>query len=55
MSQDNRKCVITNGQFSYYLEVDDQIISFQGSYNADYFEKHYRELGYEVERKEDHT
>jgi len=43
-------CVIENAQFSYMLRVDGEGISFQGSRNADYFEKHYKCLGYEVIR-----
>lgn len=45
-----KKCIIENGQFSYILKVDGEVISFTGSYNADYFEGHYKDLGYEVER-----
>ena len=46
-----RKCIIENAQFSYILRVDNQKILFNGSDNADYFEEHYKKLGYEVERK----
>jgi len=42
-------CKLVNGRFSWFLQVDGQEISFQGSHNAKYFEEHYKELGYEVE------
>jgi uncharacterized protein YmfQ (DUF2313 family) len=45
-----KTCKIINGQFSWILEVDGQSIGFQGGLNADYFERHYRSLGYKVER-----
>ena len=43
-----KECIIENAQFSYLLRVDGRIIAFQSSDSADYFEKHYRELGYKV-------
>ena len=46
----NKLCKIINSQFTWILEVDGESISFNGGYNADYFEKHYKELGYEVKR-----
>ena len=46
----NKICKIINDQFSWVLEVDGHSISFDGSYNADYFEQHYKTLGYEVKR-----
>ena len=45
-----KKCIIINGNFAYTLKVDGQEINFQEAHNADYFESHYKELGYEVER-----
>lgn len=50
----NKVCKIINSQFSYILEVDGESIPFNGSYNADYFEKHYKNLGYKVERINDY-
>ncbi len=41
-------CEIVNGQFSWVMKVDNQVISFQGSDNADYFVIHYNKLGYIV-------
>jgi len=46
----NKICKIINSQFSYILEVDEQKISFNGGWNADYFVEHYKTLGYEVKR-----
>lgn len=43
-------CKITNGQFSYFLEVDGENFSFDGGSASDYFEKHYKELGYIIEK-----
>lgn len=43
-------CRIVNAKFSWMLYVDGREISFQGGENADYFEEHYRALGYEVIR-----
>lgn len=48
-------CRIINGLLSYCLEVDGEVIPFSGSYNADYFEKLYKEMGYTVERVVDNT
>jgi hypothetical protein len=50
----NKVCKIINSQFSYILEVDGYEIPFQGGYNAEYFEKHYSELGYKVEKIDDY-
>ena len=41
-------CKLINNKFSWVLEVDGKQIHFDGSYNADYFAKHYTDLGYEV-------
>jgi hypothetical protein len=51
----NKVCKIINSKFSWILGVDGQTISFQGFYNADYFERHYSELGYEVIRIDEHN
>lgn len=45
-----KTCRIINGKFSYVLEVDGESIAFSGGYAADYFEEHYKALGYEVFR-----
>lgn len=49
------ECEIINGKFSWILNVDGESIPFQGGFNADYFEKHYKELGYKVIRKNENT
>ena len=46
----NKECIITNGHFSWILKVDGICIPFQGAHNADYFEKHYKDAGYNVTR-----
>lgn len=48
---EEKECVIVNHVFSYILIVDGKEILFQSGDSADYFEKHYRELGYEVRRE----
>lgn len=40
---------ITNGRFSWVLEVDGENILFQGHSSAEYFLNHYRKLGYVIE------
>ena len=55
MAQNEKKCTIVNGQFSYLLEVDGHQISFSGGSNADYFAAHYKELGYTIERVDAYT
>jgi uncharacterized protein YmfQ (DUF2313 family) len=47
---ETKTCKLINGQFCWSLIVDDQNINFVGSANADYFEKHYSDLGYKIER-----
>lgn len=47
-NQDKNICKIVNGKFSYELHVDGQLILFNGGDNADYFAKHYKELGYHI-------
>lgn len=44
-----KSCKIYNGQFSWVLEVDGKTIGFSGYNNVDYFEKHYKDLGYDVQ------
>lgn len=45
---DDKECIIENAQFSYILKVDYKDIPFHGGNSIDYFEKHYKELGYKV-------
>jgi hypothetical protein len=45
-----KKCVITNQPLTWVMEVDDIKVAFSGSDKADYFEAHYKSLGYEVVR-----
>lgn len=45
----NKICKLVNDNFSYFLQVDGQNISFQGMGNAEYFEEHYKALGYTIE------
>lgn len=48
---ENKKlCRIINGQFSWILCVDGQEITFSLGSSADYFEQHYKQLGYTVVR-----
>ena len=46
---------LINGWFSWFLCVDGEKISFQGSENADYFADHYRKLGYTVNFEEEES
>ncbi len=46
-----KKCILTNGEFSWILEVDGNTINFQGSESAQYFAYHYSNLGYEIHWK----
>lgn len=48
MMTKSKLCVLTNGQFSWMLQVDGQTIDFDGYYNAEYFRDHYGDLGYTV-------
>lgn len=41
-------CKITNDRFSWVLEVDNMTINFDNSHNAEYFERHYKSLGYTI-------
>jgi len=47
---ERKECIIENAQFSYILRVDGQEISFQNGISADYFEKHYKKLGYKIKK-----
>lgn len=49
----NREAIIHNGRFAYELIVDGQSIEFQGMAAAEYFEKHYTNIGYVVRRSGD--
>jgi RimJ/RimL family protein N-acetyltransferase len=42
----DKVCKIINDHFCWILEVDGQSIAFYGSWNVQYFKKHYSELGY---------
>jgi metal-dependent hydrolase (beta-lactamase superfamily II) len=50
----DKVCKIINSQFSYILEVDGMKIPFDYMHNSDYFEKHYSELGYKIEKIDDY-
>lgn len=41
-------CRIVNGVLNWELKVDGTSLSFNGTYAADYFAKHYADAGYEV-------
>jgi len=41
-------CTIVNGKHFWIMTVDDQEICFVGYHIADYFAKHYRNIGYKV-------
>ncbi len=42
------ECVIINGQWNWILKVDGKEITFDGYYAVEYFEEHYKKLGYKV-------
>lgn len=44
----NKECIITNGTFSWVMNVDGKVINFQGHDNAEYFKDLYTNMGYEV-------
>lgn len=46
-------CCIINSKFCYVLKVDGLEIPFQGSHNVEYFEEHYKNLGYWIVREEE--
>jgi len=48
----NKTCLLINEQFSWILQVDNFKIPFTGFTCADYFEEHYKELGYTVIRED---
>lgn len=43
-----KKAFLINGPFAWTLKVDEHTIHFTGRDNAQYFDRHYSELGYEV-------
>jgi hypothetical protein len=45
-----KDCIILNSRYNWVLLVDNHFITFECSTNADYFEKHYKKLKYNVER-----
>lgn len=45
---ENKICTIENARFSWVLHVDGMDIPFQYRENAEYFERHYRRLGYKI-------
>ena len=45
----DKTCKLVNDKFSWIMYVDDEIIAFDGSYNAEYFANHYEDLGYTIE------
>jgi hypothetical protein len=49
----NKICEIINDRFSWILKVDGHKVSFIGSDIADYFEEHYKLLGYQIIRDND--
>lgn len=44
-------CIIANEKFSWVMYVDDMVIPFNGSANAEYFAEFYKKLGYCVDFK----
>ena len=48
--QDEKICILENAQFSWILKVDGVEIPFYYGSSADYFEEHYKSLGYTVKR-----
>lgn len=51
IESEKKICILKNDIFSWRLIVDGEDISFVGASNADYFEKHYKKLGYEIRRE----
>ena len=51
-AKEPKVCKITNGQFSWILEVDGRVITFDGGDNAEYFANLYRKLDYSVKVEE---
>jgi hypothetical protein len=52
---DKKECVLVNGRFCWILKVDGQSIPFNQAASADYFEEHYRGLGYNVRREDEYS
>lgn len=42
-------CRLVNDTFNWALYVDGEEIRFTGMHNANYFAKHYEDLGYKIE------
>jgi len=51
--ESEKVCRIVNGRFSYQLIVDGEKIAFNYSWNAEYFARHYKALGYKVVKEGD--
>lgn len=47
--KEQKICKIINDQFSWRLEVDENVINFDGHSNAEYFRDLYSNLGYKIE------
>ena len=47
-------CRIINSRFCWLLVVDGQSIPFQSVSSAEYFKRHYTELGYQIFEEKDH-
>jgi len=52
---DKKICKLTNGQFSWFMNVDDVEVVFQGFSNAEYFAKHYKKLGYKIKWEKENS
>lgn len=48
-----RICKLVNDRFSWILYVDGEEIGFTGMHHAEYFAKHYENLGYTIEWDKD--
>ena len=48
-SNSKKVCKIINDRFSYVMEVDGKVITFDGGIAFEYFKQHYSELGYQME------
>ena len=45
-------CTIVNDWFSWELQVDGTVVTFNGLNAAEYFEAHYSKLGYLIVKKQ---
>ena len=43
-----KTCIITNERRSWIMKVDGIVLAFTGRDCAEYFQKHYSDLGYDV-------